>query len=144
MNREDLDFNLRVGERNKKDQLLILGGSYANLYKLLDNSYLIREVDEPKKEWTTDIESKAMEAYNLFNGSGMSLDFISKQFQPWYNRTHPLVEEETFEVPSFTDPTKEPYKVKRWSTGLLSCNCQGWSFRHHCSHCDMIAELSKE
>ena len=43
------------------------------------------------------------------------------------------LKETTWEVPSNKDPSKS-YTVTHYISGSWDCNCQGFKFRHNCSH----------
>lgn len=49
-----------------------------------------------------------------------------------------------FKIPSNTDPTRE-YTVTFYpGSGQLTCECDGFGWRHKCSHCDTVREAIEE
>jgi len=45
-----------------------------------------------------------------------------------------------FKIPSNTDPDKDPYDVTVYPDGQITCQCDGFGWRHNCSHCNTVRE----
>ena len=136
---------LKIGSKDSKGNILILGGHGADLFQSSTGEYFTRFNTESLEEIVCSSEEEAIKAYNTFNGTSLSLDYISKYFRPWYQKTHPKLEEQYFEVPSSRDPTLK-YKVQVHSNGDITCDprCPGFYFRHSCGHVNSVREFLKE
>ena len=124
-----------IGQKDSKGRILILGGRNASILKATNGLYLIGE----------DIcasEENAVAAYNRLNSTQLQLDYITKYFQPWFNKEEEKRNKEklVIEVPSATDPTKK-YRVEKLEDGSLFCECTGFRYRYSCWHVDAVKEM---
>jgi len=126
--------SLSIGMKDGKGNLLLLGGRNSKLWKLSTGEYAVHNT-------CTFSEEEAMKAYNEANGTNWKLDYISKQFKPWYEKQFPIVAV----VPSRSTPG-ETYNVTRDPNGKLICDLKCRGFRHygHCWHTDAVKELKDE
>jgi hypothetical protein len=135
--------DLRIGDRTSEGDVLVLGGHNANLYRKPFGTFILkaRITDEEIPSIT---EKDAMESYNFFNTAKMDLDHVSKIFNPWYERTREVYKEKVLmEVPSSRDP-KKTYSVRQLEDGEIVCECEGFVFRHRCSHVELVKRLMQE
>ena len=130
---EDDAAGLTIGMRDKRGNLLILGGRGGNLWRLKNDLYAV------SKEITASTEL-AVEAYNKANNTKLALDYIETIFNPWYEK-----QVEYILVPSRTTPG-ETYKVTKEPGGKIVCDPKCRGFRHygHCWHTDAVKELTSE
>jgi len=128
---EDDAVGLTIGMRDKRGNLLILGGWRSNLWRLKNGLYAVNE------EMTASTEL-AVEAYNRINTTKQPLDYIETVFNPWYEK-----QVEYILVPSRTDPGVS-YKVTKEPGGKIVCDPKCRGFRHygHCWHTDAVRELT--
>lgn len=126
---EDDAAGLTIGMRDKRGNLLILGGWRSNLWRLKNGLYAVGE------EITASTEL-AVEAYNRINTTKYPLDYIEAKFNPWYEK-----QVEYILVPSRTYPG-ESYKVRKEPGGKLSCECRGFTYRGDCWHVQAVRELT--
>lgn len=121
---------ISIGMKDEKGSLLILGGHKANLWQLKTGLYAVAGD-------ITASPDKAIEAYNLYNGTNLPLDYIWMQFEPWYQKQYVIVAN----VPSRSDPSKT-YTVRRNPSGELTCECPGYIFRRECWHIEAVKDLT--
>lgn len=122
---------LSIGMRDKRSNLLVLGGKRSNLWRLSNGLYAV------DNEVTASPEA-SIEAYNKVNETKLELDYIEQWYKPWDKKQVKYVL-----VPSRTNPSKS-YKVKTEPGGYISCECQGFMYRGSCWHVNAVRELSKE
>jgi len=122
---------LSIGMRDKRGNLLVLGGWKSSLWQLKNGLYFVGN----------DIVASpvvAMQLYNQANNAGWDLDHIEKRFNPWYER-----QVEYILVPSRSD-VNVSYKVRREPGGVLTCECRGFVYRGDCWHVQAVKELTSE
>lgn len=127
-------MTLTIGKKDKRGNILVLGGSNANLFRTSSGTYVIDDI-------TTETSSAAIEVYNGLNKSSLSLDYIEKYFEPWYQKN--LANKKVFDAPSASSPGVS-YTVTLDGLGNYKCNCTGWRFRNKCWHVDAVKVLSNE
>lgn len=117
-----------IGEKDEQGSLLLLGGRNSRLWQRSSGEYVVAGI-------CTSNEAEAMKAYNQSNSSKWPLDYVTKQFLPWYKRQTRLI----LTVPS-SRPGHPPYHVRKESDGKLSCECLGFFHYGHCWHIDAVKE----
>ena len=122
--------NLSIGMKDEKGSLLLLGGRKSRLWQLRSGEYAVGGE-------RTSNEEEAMKAYNRVNTTKWPLNYITKQFLPWYERQAHLI----LTVPS-SRPGYPPYHVRKESDGKLSCECLGFFHYGHCWHIDAVKEFA--
>ena len=120
--------SLSIGMKDEKGSLLLLGGRKSRLWQLHSGEYAVGNL-------RTNNTVVAMQAYNVANGTGQALDYITQQFLPWYKRQTKLI----LTVPS-SRPGYPPYHVRRESDGRLTCECLGFIHYGYCWHIDAVKE----
>ena len=128
---QDEKSDVVVGSKDKGGNLFILGGHKANLWQLANGLF------EVAGEKFAD-DTEAMEAYNQFNSTDLSPEYIRKIFYPWYEKQF----HEVTKVPSAT--SDKEYTIRRGPDGKLECNCLGFRYRHSCWHVDAVLEAEKD
>jgi len=122
---------LIVGRRDEEGKLLILGGHQANLLRTKKGYYFI--------DGETLLSSEVgVKRYNELNNTELPLDYVSKWFQPWYEKQVVIVAT----VPSRSTPGEE-YNVRRAPDGELICDpkCMGFTYRRDCWHVQAVREV---
>ena len=122
---------LSIGMKNKKGDLLILGGWRSNLWQAQNGLYRLDTA-------TCITPEDAIEFYNRYNQTNLQLDYIEKVFEPWFDR-----QIKRYQVPSRSG-RKRPYTVKKYPDGSLTCTCTGFQFRQKCWHTTAIKELTND
>lgn len=134
MRREDArpSTGVVVGSTDKFGNLLILGGTKANLWKKSNGLY---EVGLNQ----TAFAMEATKLYNLYNNTTLREDYISTVFYPWYEKQFRIIAE----VPSDSVPGLT-YKIRRAPDGKILCECTGFRIRGSCKHADYIKAVEQE
>jgi len=81
-----------------------------------------------------------MEVHTPERFEELKREFVRRQDEAREARAQ--LREKTWEVPSNKDPQKT-YTVTQSITGSWDCTCQGFKFRHRCSHVDKVQEEEK-
>ena len=123
---------LTIGDKDKQGNTLILGGWQADLLRTKTGKFIIGVK-------VLESEAEAVDTYNELNGTNHPTDYISRVFQPWYERVKKVNKE--YKVPSRTHP-EEFYRVKLDPLGNFSCNCPGFLYRNKCWHIEAVEELT--
>lgn len=124
---------VRLGERDSRGNLLVLGGWKANLWRSPTNMYFIGGN-------LTKSPGRAIEYYNQLNNTNIGLKYIQENFEPYLAK---LNCEEVFDVPSNTTEGVI-YKVRKHSDGSITCDCKGFMYRADCWHAQQVREYLKE
>ncbi len=125
---------VKVGQKDKAGNLLILGGYKCDLYKTTIGTYLCagEYLGSPEE---------AIEAYNKVNNTKLQLDYIQRYFEPWYQE---VSNKTLMEFPSKSDPSRPPYKVRIDLEGSITCNCRGFLTHKHCWHTDAVKYIKEQ
>jgi len=131
--------DIHIGNKDRKGNLLILGGRNANIWRTPSGMYIVGVNVVPDAE-------TAVDSYNKLNGVTWDLDHITKNFQPWYDKNKLGIGEGgtrfITKVPSRS--SNKEYNVSYDQNGNLMCDCPGFRFRGECWHTEAVAELLKE
>lgn len=133
-------IGVSIGDKDKKGNLLILGGRNADIWRTANNTYIVGEtvIGEPET---------AIDSYNKLNGVNLDLDYTEKTFQPWYDKNRLGIGKGgsrfITKVPSRTKVDKN-YNVSYDQNGNLTCDCPGFTYRGECWHIEAVADLLRE
>jgi hypothetical protein len=130
---------MEIGQRDHKDNLLVLGGHISPLWESPTGGYIIQD-----QYYITKVQ--AVEAYNKANKTLLPLDFIETWFEPWMasKQKKKIVENKPLDdshiIATFnskSEPGKK-YYVRYTPERGPYCSCWPFIRNHTCGHLDQI------